>query len=31
MVDRLKAVAAEGKIVLHEFCTLDEILVTRPV
>lgn len=26
MVDRLKAVAAEGKIVLHEFCTLDEIL-----
>lgn len=26
MVDRLKKVAAEGKIVLHEFCTLDEIL-----
>lgn len=26
MVDRLKAVAAEGKIVLHEHCTLDEIL-----
>lgn len=26
MVDKLKAVAAEGKIVLHEHCTLDEIL-----
>lgn len=26
MVDRLKAVAAEGKIVLHEFCTLEEVL-----
>ena len=26
MIDRLKKVAAEGKIVLHEFCTLDEIL-----
>lgn len=25
MVDKLKAVAAEGKIVLHEHCTLDEI------
>ncbi len=26
MVDKLKAVASEGKIVLHEHCTLDEIL-----
>lgn len=26
MVDKLKAVAAEGRIVLHEHCTLDEIL-----
>ncbi len=26
MVDRLKKVAAEGKIELHEFCTLDEVL-----
>lgn len=26
MVDKLKAIAAEGKIVLHEHCTLDEIL-----
>ena len=26
MVDKLKTVVAEGKIELHEFCTLDEIL-----